>query len=199
MNQTLLRLLLLIVSVVSLYACAGSLKISSTEVDKAKLKNYKTYAWIAPGDTALNTRRDDKIYAGLIESSANAELKNKGMKIDNQNPDVVFMFDTHIDEKVEERHAANNPNESFGFGGYAYGYNGTGGYYSGVYNPMNGLQMTHIIVEEGTLGYSMIDRKTGKILWEGWATKNLDAKTDVEATIKKATRFIFAKLPIMHK
>jgi hypothetical protein len=172
--------------------------VSASKADAAELKNYKTYAWIAPGDTALNTRRDDKIFAGLIERSANKELQKKGMTIDNQNPDAVFMFDTHIDENVENRHAPSNTNAAFGYGGYNYGYYGAG-YYSGVYNPMQGLETTYIIVEEGTLGYSMYDRKTGKILWSGSAVTNLDEKTDVEAVIKKATSFIFAKLPVKHK
>lgn len=198
MDHASLKLLLGILTAVSLCACSGSLKISASKVDKAELKNYKTYAWIAPGDTALNTRRDDKIYAGLIESSANKELQKKGMTIDNQNPDVVFMFDTHIDEKIEYRKIADNRDASFGFGGYAYGYHGAG-YYTGGYNPNQGFESTHILVDEGTLSYSMFDRKTGKMLWKGAATQNLDNKTNVEATIKKATRSIFSKLPIKPK
>ena len=198
MTHASLKLLLGILTAVSLCACSGSLKISASKVDKDELKNYKTYAWIAPGDTALNTRRDDKIYAGLIESSANKELQKKGMTIDNQNPDVVFMFDTHIDEKIEYRKIADNRDASFGFGGYAYGYHGAG-YYTGGYNPNQGFESTHILVDEGTLSYSMFDRKTGKMLWKGAATQNLDNKTNVEATIKKATRSIFSKLPIKHK
>ena len=150
MDHASLKLLLGILTAVSLCACSGSLKISASKVDKAELKNYKTYAWIAPGDTALNTRRDDKIYAGLIESSANKELQKKGMTIDNQNPDVVFMFDTHIDEKIEYRKIADNRDASFGFGGYAYGYHGAG-YYTGGYNPNQGFESTHILVDEGTL------------------------------------------------
>ena len=198
MDHASLKLLLGILTAVSLCACSGSLKISASKVDKAELKNYKTYAWIVPGDTALNTRRDDKIYAGLIESSANKELQKKGMTIDNQNPDVVFMFDTHIDEKIEYRKIADNRDASFGFGGYAYGYHGAG-YYTAGYNPNHGFESTHILVDEGTLSYSMFDRKTGKMLWKGAATQNLDNKTNVEATIKKATRSIFSKLPIKHK
>jgi hypothetical protein len=198
MNQTSLKLLCWIVSASSLFSCSGSLKISASKVDLAELKNYKTYAWIAPGDTALNTRRDDKEYAGFIESAANKELAKKGMKIDNQNPDAVFMFDTHFDERVAYRQEPNT-SASFGFGGYAYGYNGGGGYYAGAYNPMQGLESSGIVVEEGTLSYSMLDRKTGKLLWKASAVKNLDKKTNIESTIKKATSFIFAKLPVRIK
>lgn len=198
MNKTSLNLLLFAVSAIALFSCSGSLKTSVSGASSAELKKYKTYAWVAPGDTALNTRRDDKIYAGLIEKSANEALTAKGMKIDNQNPDVVFMFDTQIEDRAESRVSPNNTEASFGFGGYAYGYNG-GGYYTGAYNPMQGLETSVIIVEEGTLSYSMFDRETGKLLWKGTAIKNLTAKTNVEATIKKATKAIFAKLPIRIK
>jgi hypothetical protein len=54
-------------------------------------------------------------------------------------------------------------------------------------------------VDEGTLSYSMFDRKTGKMIWKGSASKNLTNKTNIEATIKEATRSIFRKLPIKHK
>ena len=194
MTHAPVKFFLFIASTITLYSCSGSMKVSVSKADPAELKKYKTYAWIAPGDTALNTRRDDKIYAGLIQKLANQELQDKGMKIDNQNPDVVFMFDTRIEDVSASR---NNPTTRapYGYGGYTYGYAGTG-YYSGIYNPMHGLESSVMIVEEGTLSYSMFDRQTGKLMWKGSAAKTLKPKTNIEATIKKATRFIFAKLPI---
>ena len=77
-----------------------------------------------------------------------------------------------------------------------YAQNGGGYYYSGTANPMAGMESSHIIVEEGTISYSMFDRKTGKLVWKGSAIKELNTKTNIEATIKKATAFIFARLPI---
>jgi hypothetical protein len=198
MNLSSLKLLTIALSAIALYSCSSkSLKVMASKEDPAKLAKYKTYAWIAPGDSALNTRRDDKQYAAVIEGAANAELKAKGMIMDTQNPDVVFLFDTKIDEKVAYRQTPTTNNDAFVVGGYSYGYGGTG-YYSGVYNPMAGMETTHKIVEEGTLSYSMFDRKTGERVWQGWATKDLQAKTDVAATIRKATHAIFAKLPIKH-
>lgn len=198
MNLKFLKPILCLTLAASLYSCSKSLKVSASGADEAELKKYKTYAWIAPGDTSLNTRRDDKVYAGLIESLANQELQDRGMKIDNQNPDVVFMFHTQIEDRAESRQSPTNTAANFGIAGYSYGYNGTG-YYTGAYNPMQGLETSVIIVEEGTISYSMFDRKTGKLLWKGSAVKTLNSKTDIEATIKKATKFIFAKLPVDHK
>jgi hypothetical protein len=198
MKQTSLRLSTLLFFVISLASCKSSLSIWASKTDPNELKKYKTYAWVAPGDSALNSRRDDKLYAGLIESSANKELQKMGMKLDNQNPDAVFMFDTKIDEKVVTRKAAETGYNAYGYGGYAYGYNGAG-YYHGAYNPMRGLETGSMLVEQGTLSYLMYDRQTAKLVWQGTAKKDLSKKTNIESTIKRAASFIFAKLPIKVK
>ena len=38
---------------------------------------YKTYAWLAPGDSVLNRYRDEKLYGGYIPYAANRELTTK--------------------------------------------------------------------------------------------------------------------------
>ncbi|MBL7859280.1 MAG: DUF4136 domain-containing protein [Cyclobacteriaceae bacterium] len=184
-------------SCILLNSCSNALKVSSFQATGAILENYKTYAWIAPGDTALNPRRKDKVYAGFIQSSADTELTKKGMKMDAHNPDAVFLFETRIEEKIVAHHAP-EMNSSVGYGGYGFGYVGAG-YYVGPSVPIYGGEISSIPVEEGTLTYSMFDRKTGKLLWKGSAIQKLDAKTDPERTIKKATSFIFNKLHIKYK
>ena len=116
------------------------------------------------------------------------------MTIDNQNPDAIFIFDTRIDEKIKGHHAP-EMNSSVGYGGYGFGYVGAG-YYVGPSVPIYGGEISSVPVEEGTLVYSMYDRNTGKLLWKGAARQELSAKTDVEHTVKKATRFIFSKLKV---
>lgn len=192
------KLLALLLFVVLFTSCKSSLTIWASKTDPNELKKYKTYAWVAPGDSALSSRRDDKLYAGLIESSANKELQKMGMTLDNVNPDAVFMFDTKIDEKVVTRKAAETGYNAYGYGGYAYGYNGAG-YYQGAYNPMRGLETASMLVEQGTLSYLMYDRQTAKLVWQGTAKKDLSKNTNIESTIKRAATFIFAKLPVKLK
>lgn len=190
-------LTLLFVLAMFLVSCGGSMKISSSKVTKGDVQQYKSYAWVAPGDTALNSRRDDKMYSGLIVKSANEELQKKGMTLDSQNPDVVFMFDTRVREDVEYRKIPDNRVRTYNSYGYSAG--GYGVYYAGGYNPMQNLESTSVITEKGTLTYLMYDRKTDKLVWQGSTTRDLTAKTNIEATIKRATKFIFAELPIKHK
>lgn len=188
---------ILLLNLILLASCSGSIKVSSYKTPDVNLSNYKTYAWIAPGDTALNSRRDDKVYAGFIQHTADAELKKKGMTIDNKDPDAVIIFDTKIMEHTELRQTP-VVTGSMGYGGYGYGYTGAG-YYAGGSAPIYGGGLASISVEEGNLMYTLYDRKTGNLLWRASGTQTLTAKTNIEKTIKKATNFIFAKLPIKHK
>lgn len=81
MNKTLTHALL--TTALSLIFYSGSAqKIFSDYDGKADWQNYKTYAWLAPGDSVLKGYRDDKVFAGSITYAANQELKKKGMRID---------------------------------------------------------------------------------------------------------------------
>ena len=73
--------------IVFMGACSGGIQTSSTTTKGAELKNYKTYAWVKPGDEDDASRKDDKLFSGLILESANKELQKKGFKLDAENPD----------------------------------------------------------------------------------------------------------------
>jgi hypothetical protein len=183
-----------------LSSCSYAIKVSTFKEEGINLSNYKTYAWAAPGDTTLNTLRDDKIFAAVIVNAADVELKKKGMKVDNQNPDVVFIFDSKIEEQVVYREST-SPNPWLGYSGYGYGYGYMGpGYYMGTNNLTTFHTETHsTLIDQGMLGYTMYDRKTGKLLWRGVATQKISKNPDIEKSIKKATKNIFAKLRIYIK
>lgn len=196
MNRiSLVAIFLFAITICLVCSCANKITTSSYTAAAIDLSAYKTYAWVAPGDTALNGRRDDKIYAGLIQSTADKQLEKKGLTIDNQNPDAVFMFETKIDEKLQYRQTQINSNVgvTYGYGGFGYGYVGPG-YYASSNVPIYQNEVSAVPIDEGTLSYAMYDRKTGKLLWKGVATQKLDAKTNIEHSIKSAASFIFAKL-----
>lgn len=170
--------------------CSGSLKTSSNTEKGAILNNYKTYAWITPADPEGTSRADDRVYAPLIQQQADAALEKKGMQIDAEKPDAVFLFDAHIEEQVKYTKAPTT------MGSYYYG---GPGYYPAFGPPMPGGEVLPESYEEGILAFQMFDTKTKKVLWRGWAKKPLTGKSDVEADIKQAVRDIFAQLPIKHK
>lgn len=62
---------------------------------------YKTFAWIAPGDSILNRQRPDKLFGGFIMQTANQELKSKGLAVDTVQPAAIFIFHTKVQEKTK--------------------------------------------------------------------------------------------------
>ena len=178
--------------------CTSGIHTSSWTADGVKLKNYKTYAWLAPSDTTQGNRRDDIIYAGTIQQASDVELQKKGMVVDTQNPDVVFIFDTKLEDHVKYTQA---PTVSVGVGvGMGYpGYYGGPGYYMGGSVPVAGGEVTTEYYKQGTLIIDMYDLKTNKLLWRGKARKELDFEIDMDFTLRKAIHDIFFYLPIKHK
>jgi hypothetical protein len=83
-----MRIFLLLILSVPLYA--QSVKTDyDTQTD---FKKFKTYAWLAPGDSVLNRERIDKLYGGTITYVANQELKNRGLKQDTVTARCHFCF-----------------------------------------------------------------------------------------------------------
>lgn len=177
-------------------SCADGVHTSSWKAKGVNLKNYKSYAWIAPGDSVLGHRRDDKLYAGSIQTLSDLELKNKGMVVDTHQPDVLFMFDTRLEDHVRY---TQSPQVSVGFGVGSPGYYGGPGYYMGGTVPVAGGEVTANYYKQGSLIIEMYDFKTQKVVWRGWAKKELDYSTDMDYTIRKAVHDIFMYLPIKVK
>src|SRR6188768_3062482 len=179
-----------VIALLTMDSCSSGLQTFSDHDTKVDFSKYKTYAWLAPGDSVLNAPRADKIYGNTIVQAADAELKKKGMIIDVNTPDALFMFDSRIENKVQY---TQSPTVSVGVGF------GGPGYYVGGAAPVSGGQMRASTYEEGLLIYNMYDTKTGKLLWSGGARKEVTGSTKMEATIKNAASFIFLKLPVKHK
>lgn len=155
---------------------------------------YKTYAWLAHNDSVLNRPAPEKLFGGYIEKDANQELKNRGMKLVSENPDAIFIFYTSVDEIVRY---SQSPTLSVGVGvGVGFpGYFGPA-YYAGGSAPVAGGKITETIEEDGTIGYSMYDARTGKLLWNGSISKTFKLSDDIAKIIEDYTIRIFTKYPV---
>jgi hypothetical protein len=158
-----------------------------TNVD---FKKYKTFAWIAPGDSVLNRYRSDKLYAGQIVYSANAELLAKGMRPDSLRPDAIFVFFTSVQDEVTY---SQSPTLSVGVAVAG------PGYYAGGMAPVAGGKIIAHTYEDGTLAFEMYDAQTGDLLWKGGDREDFKMTDDVQAIIQKAVKKIFRKFPVKHK
>jgi hypothetical protein len=150
-------------------------------------KKYRTFAWLAPGDTVLNRYRGDKLYGGLITYAANEQLIAHGMRPDSVGPDGIFVFYTSVEEEVEYSQSA-----TLSVGVAVAG----PGYYAGGMAPVAGGKITAHTVEDGQLVYEMYDSRTGKLLWKGGDRKKFKMSDDIQGIIQASTKKIFKKFPV---
>src|SRR5690349_296122 len=168
-------------------------------------KKFKTYAWLAPGDSVLNRYRADKLFCGSIWYAANKELKGRGLALDSLKPDAIMVFYTSVDEITTY---SQTPSLSVGVGvgygpgyyggpryygpGYSgYGYHGYPNYYAGVEMPVAGGEIIADTKQEGQLKFVMYDTETGKMVWNGMVTKKFKFADNVEDIIFDYTVKIF--------
>ncbi|NJN42857.1 MAG: DUF4136 domain-containing protein [Flammeovirgaceae bacterium] len=170
-----------------LASCSTGMKVTSDKSSGTDFTQYKTFAWVLEGDTTLPHRRDDILYAGLIEHSSNTELKKHGMTLNANDPDVFMTFDTKVDDRIEY---VQSPTVSVGVG-----YGGPG-YYVGGSAPVAGGKISERPYQEGMLVIEMFDARTKKLVWYGSAHKDIDNSTDIGKVINDAVYYIFTKFPV---
>ena len=181
-----------------LFSCTSSMNTFTDYNKDVDLNKYKTYAWLAPGDslgTNLQNQQIEMTYSKVIMNGSNDCLKKKGMVHDNEKPDCVFKFSMGLDNKMAY---SQSPTVSVGVGVAAPGYGGMG-YYGGVAVPVSGGNVTESRADEAFLYIQMFDTKTGALLWTGGARKAIDNSADSQKNLKLALNAIFANLKIKHK
>lgn len=151
---------------------------------------YKTYAWLAPGDSVLNRYRADKLYGGYITYAADQELKSKGLKNDTLRPDAIFVFNTQYHEVIKY---SQSPTLSLGVGVAGPGY-----YVAGSV-PVAGGKITATSQEDGILSFAMYDTRTRKLVWTANGKKTFKMSDDLQKLIGDTTTKIFKKLPLKQK
>lgn len=150
-------------------------------------KKFKTYAWLAPGDSVLNRERLDKVYGGTITYAANQELKARGLSITSDKPDAIFVFLTSVEEVTTY---SQSPTLSVGVGVAG------PGYYVAGSAPVAGGKITATTTEDGTLKYMMYDTGTGKLVWSGMVHKSFKMSDDIQKLLRDNTVAIFKKYPV---
>lgn len=172
---------------ITFFSEVSAQKVNVDYDSKTDFAKFKTYAWLAPGDSVLNRYRSEKLYAGYITYAANQELKSRGLKSDTLKPDAIFVFNTGVNEVTKY---SQSPTLSVGVGV------GGPGYYVGGSVPVAGGNITATTVEDGTLSYDMYDTQTGKLVWTASTRKTFKMSDDIQQILGIATKNIFKKLPI---
>lgn len=177
---------LLILLIASSYSLKAQ-SVTSDQDTKTDFKKFKSYAWLAPGDSVLNRYRSDKLYGGAITYAANQELASRGMKMDTLKPDAIFLFFTSVEEITTY---SQSPTLSVGVGVAG------PGYYVAGSAPVAGGKITENVEEDGMLKFAMYDTKTRKLIWTGTANKTFKMTDDVQQIAMDYTAKIFKKYPL---
>jgi hypothetical protein len=184
------KIFLLVAGVSFLFSALRAQSVVSDHDTGTDFKKFKTYAWLAPGDSVLNRYRSDKLYGGYIVYAANKELAGRGLKMDTLKPDAIFVFYTSVEEITTYSQSATL---SVGVGVAGPGY-----YVSGAV-PVAGGKITATTEEDGVLKYVMYDTGTSKMVWSGMVGKRFKLTDDVEKIIADYTTKIFKKYPVKKK
>lgn len=147
------------------------------DVDFSK---YNTFGFASHVDSELDEGvyfLNDLMFKGTIREAVEHELEGLGYKSDEASPDLIVNFRV-FDQPVTLK----------GYQGEGYGST----YWTGerVREPED---TTSYQVEAGTLLISMLDSKTGQVVWQGFASGliNDDVFVREENAIKEAVNLIF--------
>jgi hypothetical protein len=153
MKTNAFRNIILLMSVIWLGGCAASSVAVRSDYDRqANFREYNTYAFAEmkpdKNDPILGSSLNQKRFAQAME----AEMKARGYVKTTENPDLLVSFQT--DSRNKQYTQTNN---NWGYWWW-YGNNNT--------STRN--------YEEGRIIVNLIDARTNELVWQGWATGELN-------------------------
>jgi hypothetical protein len=184
------KILLVLFSFCFLLSSVNAQTVVSDYNTSTDFSQFKTYAWLAPGDSVLNRYRKDKLYGGYIEYAANLELKNRGLKMDTLRPDAILVYYTTTEEIITYSESA-TLSVGVGVAGP--------GYYVAGSAPVAGGVITETTEQDGVLKFVMYDTKTNKMVWSASVEKRFQLTDEVEKIVVDYTTKIFKKYPLKKK
>ena len=173
-----------------LASCAPTAHIEKDE--NADLGRYKSFAWIGKKDKESGEKTSD-LTEQKIREAVTKELEKAGWHQSSSKPDVLLSYDLLVERSVKER---SDPRYSFPF--YRTFYNPYSGRFFNVYYPSRfiGYDRREYSTREGTITVSMIDAKTEKMVWQGWATDEVNNRNLTTKEIQSSVRAIFRKFDL---
>jgi hypothetical protein len=167
---------------------AGCGTVAHIEKDETvNFSSLRTYSW--DSEKSIKDRNSNDLIDSKLKAAVSKELEKSGWREARSNPDVILDYNIVVENTTKEK---NNPVYSRSF--VRYYYNPFTRRLNSVYYPsrMLGYETQEIPVREGTITLHMIDRKTNKLIWQGWTTdevnsRNLTSK-EVSASVKSIMR-----------
>ncbi len=177
-------------AVVLLGSCTSSAHIEKDP--STDLANYRTYSWIDNNTGEKKDHKNDLVEAN-IRTAVDQQLDKNGYRQVKNNPDLLLTYDILL-EKNERRNSQpvySQPYTRLYYNRYTRRY-GT------IYYPSQvvGYDTYTTPVKEGTVTVTMIDPKTDKTIWQGWATDQINSSQMTGKEIQKNVKTIFKKFDV---
>jgi len=163
--------------------------------DNIDFSNYKTFAWIdKDGGGKHDHNRNNDLTEQRIRDAVNKELeKSAGWRETKNKPDVLLSYDILVERGTKEN---TSPVYTRPFSRLVY--NPYTRRYATIYYPSQfaGYETDERSIKEGTVTISMIDTKTDKTVWQGWATDEVNSRNLTSKEIQNSVKSIFKKFDV---
>ena len=166
--------------------------------NRADLSAYKTFAWIPGGDSKTNNFYNNDIATDKIIQAANLELESRGLKLNNNRPDLLIRYSAVVKNETRNYNQPvyyQSPARYVPRMGY---YNGRRFYFYQYQRPFPiyvGSEMRKQHIEEGNVMIDVIDRKSSKVIWRGWGEGIVNNPEKAINDLPKVVNKIFDKFP----
>ncbi len=194
-----IRTVLSLLLVLSISACATTLKSSVDVADHAEFGALKTYAWItdqpfftssAASPEVINPLNEQRIRAAVEE-----QLQNKGYRqVSIDQADFVVAFTLGARQRVRVQQYYND----FGYNyyGYHHGFSRFSrfGRFGRGFNGF-GSSVSVRTFTEGTLVVDIFDNTEKEAIWHGSASKRLSRDNGTRELIDEAVTVLLAEFP----
>ncbi len=161
-------------------------------LNRTNLSNYRSFAWMPTGGSANNANNSQSSIADAkIKDAATAALVEKGLRLQQNNPDLIISYTRQVGRGSRQVYASN-----YGWGGYpgwgmGFGWGGFGGWGYGYrpYYYAYGAPFAYADVnlgkehyKEGTIVIDLIDRRSKQVVWRGFGVgeAHRDPQKDIE-------------------
>jgi hypothetical protein len=192
-NKYLLFLLVLL----NLSSCTTAL-IYADKDKTADFRNYRTFAWMPHENVHIHKNQaiDNELVEQNIMHFVNHELESRGLVADSSNPDVLIEYDIMTEKKVKQVDEPTYSNYYY----YGSPYRGFNNYYPGYWGYNMNYRTVNIPYKEGTLTIDIIERKTKKLVWKGWAINEVTDPGSFKSELPLDIRDMFSEYPVrLHK
>jgi hypothetical protein len=166
-------------STLALTACAATMTVSSHVERGLEFARYRSFAWgpadaLPTGDPRLD---QNPFFKDHVQGAVEKELAQRGIAVTTGDADLLIHYHANITRRID-------PNQA----DRAYGYCGTGD-----------CPPAQVDYEAGTLLLDIIDARTNRLVWRGWAQRGVeDMLRDPDRmarTIEQAVTRMLQRLP----